>query len=85
MQTVSNSPPEWISELRARGWANAALTVLDVLEPFGALGAQLLYVTSPTLGVLGWRNPAEGLAQALETPEGIEQIRRWLQDSAEDG
>ncbi len=83
MQTVSNSPPEWIVELRVRGWTNAALMALDVLEPFGALSAQLLYVTSPTLGVFGWRSPAEDLARALETPDGIEQLRHWLQDSVE--
>ncbi len=85
MQNASKNPPEWIAELRARGWSHAALTALDILEPFGALSAQLLYVTSPTLGILGWRSPAEGLARALETPEGIEQIRSWLQEPAGGG
>ena len=33
---------EWIESIKARGWGNAFSTALDILEPLGPIGAQLL-------------------------------------------
>jgi len=43
---------EWIQRARANGWAAPLRLTLDALEPFGPLGAQLLWVLQPTLGGL---------------------------------
>lgn len=71
--------PDWIAELHARGLARIALSVLEVLEPFGPLGAQALYVGGPLAGLFGWKVQAEALAGMLEAPDGIERLRGWLE------
>ncbi len=72
---------QWIEDLKARGWAGAFSTALDVLEPFGALGAQIAYVAQPAFGLIGLGNMIGGLARALETPEGIAALQAKLRDS----
>ena len=72
---------EWIAQVKARGLAGAVGIALDALEPLGPLGAQLLWVAQPFLGVFGGesaRNAANEIAEALETPEGIAHIREQL-------
>lgn len=70
---------DWIQTIKKRGWTGAFRTFLDVIEPLGPLGAQVLYVMQPLSGVLGWRDAVGDIAQALEQPDGIEQIRRDLE------
>ncbi len=72
---------EWITQVKVRGLAGAVGVALDALEPLGPLGAQLLWVAQPVLGVFGGesaRNAANEIAEALETPEGIAHIREQL-------
>lgn len=74
---------EWVEAVRARGWQHAASTVLDVLEPLGPLGAQVLWVAQPAARLVGGWNDALGtLALALEAPGGIERLRRALEADA---
>lgn len=54
--------------------------MLDVLEPVGVLGAQVLYVLQPVAGVIGMRAAFSEIARALETPEGVEALRQQLED-----
>jgi hypothetical protein len=76
--------PAWVQQIRMRGLGDACLAALDALEPVGALGAQALLVAQPMLGAFGWREAAGGLAAALETPDGMAQLRRWLEDDVDD-
>ncbi len=56
------------------------LALLDLLEPVSALSAQLLYVAQPAARLLGDRGSQISiLAQLLETPEGIAQMRSYLE------
>ncbi len=74
---------EWIEQIRARGWGAAFSTVLDVLEPLGPLGAQLLWIAQPAARLIGGWELVGGLAQALEEPGGIDRLRQRLeQDEA---
>jgi hypothetical protein len=69
-----------IERLKRAGLGNALLTALDVIEPVGALGAQVLYITQPMARLLGdQRAEASALAQLLETPEGIQALRKMLE------
>jgi hypothetical protein len=78
---MNNEPHfEWLTQVQARGWGGALSTALDVLEPFGALGAQFLWVAQPAFGLLGAEAIVRGLAQALEEPGGIEALRKALED-----
>ena len=76
---------EWIGKIKARGWGDALSTALDILEPFGPLGAQLLWVAQPAAHWIGgWGEPLGALAQALEAPDGVERLRAMLDDEHED-
>jgi hypothetical protein len=70
----------WIAEVKARGLGGALDVLLDVLEPLGPLGAQLLWVAQPVSGLAGASEAIGKIAQALEEPGGVEQIRQQLHD-----
>lgn len=72
---------DWKQTIKERGWTGAFGVFLDVVEPLGPLGAQVLYIMQPLSGVFGWRDAVGDIAQALEQPGGIEQIRRDLESS----
>lgn len=72
---------DWVTQVKARGLAGAFNVALDALEPFGPLGAQILWVAQPLIGVFGGedtRNAINDIAAALETPGGIAHIREQL-------
>ncbi len=73
------TPPEWVTQLQARGLGDALGLALDVLEPLGVLGAQLIWVAQPVLGVWFNRDTVHSIAQTLETPGEVEHIRRFLE------
>jgi hypothetical protein len=72
--------PDWIQQVKARGLGDALSTALDVLEPLGPLGAQALWVAQPVLGLFVTHQALDHLAEALEQPGGIEQLRQMLED-----
>jgi hypothetical protein len=75
---------EWLREIRARGWGDALSTALDLLEPLGPLGAQVLWVAQPAARLVGGGGEMLGaLAQALEQPGGVERLRRALDDDTD--
>ncbi len=74
---------EWIEQIRARGWSTALCTALDVLEPLGPLGAQLLWVAQPAARLVGGWEIVGGLAQALEEPGGIDRLRQQIEADEE--
>lgn len=71
---------DWIGQIKARGWGNAFSALLDVIEPLGPLGAQLLWVAQPAMGLFGLGNMLADIAQILETPGGVERLRRALDE-----
>ncbi len=73
-------PPEysWIKQASARGLDNALGVALDVLEPLGPLGAQVLWVLQPAFGLFGARKAVGDIAAALEEPGGVDKLRRLL-------
>ena len=71
--------PEWVQTLQARGLSDALGLALDVLEPLGVLGAQLIWVAQPVLGVWFNRDTVQHIARTLETPGEVEHIRRYLE------
>jgi hypothetical protein len=73
---------DWIERIRARGLEQVFCTALDVLEPFGPLGAQLIWVAQPATRLIGrdlWGEALTGLAEALEEPGGVERLRQRLE------
>lgn len=76
---------EWTRAIKARGLQGAVGLALDVLEPLGPLGAQLVWVMQPVLGI--WVKPAmlRTLADALEMPGGLDRLRQQLDDEQDAG
>jgi hypothetical protein len=69
---------DWIAQAKANGWDGPLHLLLDTLEPFGALGAQMIWVLQPTLGFFFASGTLRELAHALEQPDGIAELRRQL-------
>lgn len=70
----------WIQEVNRRGLAGPVRMALDVLEPLGPVGAQLLWVAQPVSGLVGARELIGGLAEALDEPGGVERLRDLLDE-----
>lgn len=73
----------WVDRVRAKGLSGPLRVALDVLEPLGPLGAQLIWFAQPAFALFGqrtWQAAAAELAQVLEEPGGIERLRERLND-----
>ena len=73
------TPPDWVRQIQARGLGDALGVALDVLEPLGILGAQLVWVAQPVLEVWFNRDIVRSIAQTLETPGEVEHIRHFFE------
>ena len=73
------TPPDWVIQLQSRGLGEALGLALDVLEPLGVFGAQLIWVAQPVLGVWLNRDTVQNIARTLETPGEIAHIRHFLE------
>jgi hypothetical protein len=75
----------WSGRLHRSGLGSVAGVLLDILEPLGPLGAQLLLVAQPSLSLITSvsRKDLNGLAQLLDDPAGIAWLRSELVDPAE--
>ncbi len=68
----------WGARLRARGLDGLVAALLDAAEPLSPLGAQVLYVAQPTLGIFF---PSQGItrwARLLEDPANVAWVRARL-------
>lgn len=65
----------WAERLHTLGLDSLCSVFLDAAAPLAPLGAQLLYVAQPTLGLVISRELLGALAHVLETPGGVD----WLQ------
>ncbi len=69
----------WLAAAEQRGLTGAVRLSLDVLEPFGPLGAQMVWVLQPALGLLVGHTLLRDVARALETPERLAALREALE------
>ena len=76
---------QWVNTLKVRGLAGAFTVVLDVIEPFAPIAAQMMHVVHPVSGAVGMRQVVGDLAQLLDTPDGIDQLRDQLNEQPEHG
>lgn len=70
--------PQWRHWIHGKGLASIVGFVLDSLEPFSMIGAQMLYVGKPTLSLFGVQHHVEQWARLLETPGGLQWLREQL-------
>lgn len=63
---------------RHSGLLDFVTLLLDVLEPFSVLGAQVLWVAKPTLGLVIAPEKITAWAEMLEDPQNIASFREQL-------
>jgi hypothetical protein len=68
----------WSERLHAARLDGLIGALLDAAEPLGPLGAQVLWVAQPTLGLLVPRDEIAALARMLEAPDGVARLREQL-------
>jgi hypothetical protein len=87
MSTVEHSPASdpwpqrlarWSRRLHAAHLDGLVGVLLEAVEPLGPLGAQVLWVAQPTLGLWVPREEITLLAQRLEAPGGVAWLREQL-------
>lgn len=84
--TVMNNDTQpddsWLDAIRARGLESAALTLLDVVEPFAPLAAGLLRVLQPVSAWSGGSQWMGWLTATLEDPDEVTRLRKELEKSS---
>lgn len=68
----------WGARLRALRLDGLAVALLDAAGPLRILGAQMLYIAQPALGLFGGRDTAGELARLLEDPDSLAYLRDHL-------
>lgn len=76
----------WRERLQQAGLLDFAGLVLDVVEPLAPIGAQMLWVAQPTLGLLVAPEKIASWAELLENPQQIARLREQIEreDSSHD-
>ncbi|HOT92280.1 MAG TPA: hypothetical protein PLJ78_13850 [Anaerolineae bacterium] len=67
---------QWAAAIRARGLADVAIPLLDVLQVWGFVGSQILWMAAPFMG----RQKLAPLAEALEEPETLRHLQHCLRE-----
>lgn len=70
----------WIERVKARGGAPILLTLLDAFEPLAPALAQGLLVAQPLANLWRGGDALGELAEMLEAPTGLSELRRQLAD-----
>jgi len=68
----------WATRLQNWGLGGLAPWAIDILRPFGFLGAQALHVLSPVLTAFSSPAHIERLAALLESPEALDRLSDTL-------
>ena len=68
----------WSQRLHAARLDGLAGVLLDAAEPLSPLGAQLLWIAQPALGLVVPREEIASLARLLDEPGGLAWLRAHL-------
>jgi hypothetical protein len=77
-QRLEHRVAGWSARLRSMGLNDVVGALLDAAEPFGPLGAQMLWVAQPALGLFMASDEVDGLARVLDDPLGMAWLRSEL-------
>ena len=68
----------WAARLQNWGLGGLAPLAIDILRPFGFLGAQALYLLSPVLTAFSSPAQIDQLAALLESPDALDRLSDTL-------
>jgi hypothetical protein len=71
----------WADRLRRARLDGLVRALLEAAEPLGPLGAQVLWIAQPTLGLFVPRDEITILARLLDEPGGMVWLREQLTES----
>lgn len=69
---------KWSRGLRAAHLEGVVAVLFDVAAPLSPVGASLLWIAQPVLGLVTPRDDIATLARLLEDPEGVDWLRARL-------
>ena len=75
---------DWIEKAKQRGYGQFIAVLLDAIEPIAPIIAQGLWVAQPLAGLWGGANTLQLLAETLEEPDGVKQLRQHLADDTQE-
>jgi len=75
---------DWIDQAKQRGYGDALEVLLTAIEPIAPIIAQGLWVAQPLAGLLGQSTALQYLAETLEEPDGVIQLRQRLSDDTQE-
>ncbi len=81
--STSQDDRTWAVRLQRWGLDDIAPVFLEVLRPFGAIGSQLLMLTSPLLTTFMDEERLDQIVETLDDPDRFDQILRSLDHEAE--
>lgn len=67
----------WAAAIQERGLADVAIPLLDVLQIWGFVGGQVLWMLAPFVG----KQTLAPFAAALEEPETLRRLQRCLREA----
>ncbi|HOU14711.1 MAG TPA: hypothetical protein PKZ84_16520 [Anaerolineae bacterium] len=67
----------WAAAIQERGLADVAIPLLDVLQIWGFVGGQVLWMLAPFVG----KQTLAPFAEALEEPETLRRLQRCLREA----
>ncbi len=65
----------WATRINTSGLTDIAIPLLDILQVWGFVGAQLMWMATPLFG-----SKITRLAETLEQPETLQQLQQYLLD-----
>lgn len=68
----------WSQRLAASRLDGVVRALLEAAEPLGPLGAQVLWIAQPALGLIVPRDEIGSLARLLDAPGGVVWLREQL-------
>lgn len=77
-EEVQKTISRWRTRIEELGVGGIVDTFLLAFAPFAPIGAQLLYIAQPIMGLFVERNVISRWAVLLEEPDGIEWLRVQL-------
>ncbi len=81
IEQPNDSKHPWIAAAQRRGLGAFVHSALDVAEPIAPILAQVLWVMQPTVGLFGGASALAQLAETLEMPDGVAELRQQLQET----
>ena len=75
---------DWIDRAKQRGYGQVIEVLLDAIAPIAPIIAQGLWIVQPLAGLWGQSNALQRLAETLEDPDGVTQLRQRLSDDTQE-